>query len=272
MVRLKQLQFDRRPSTVLKTWAHKPEAKGKAPKGPAKASLDVELETFQRVVTLGDWPAVKAYLGGLPAAEGKAAYEQLLRSLQGMAQGFPGGGQEQMMMGPSGPMPRQRPEPNAFSAEDVIGLAAAAPGGLDKELTAGLGAILRGALEGHTVAPDAVARFKTEVDKGKDKAVFSARQAAQVLMAAGEPIGAGTFLPALDQATSEKDSEGLNLLARHFMGVHGREKKGVFLERAWSATRAVLALETAKVEEKAGQFKELLSWSPRSRRSWGRIG
>ena len=50
--------------------------KGKTPQGPAKSPLDLELEAFQKQVTLGDWPAVKTYLGRLPATEGKAAYQQ----------------------------------------------------------------------------------------------------------------------------------------------------------------------------------------------------
>ena len=39
--------------------------------------FDLELRGFQYDVTLGDWPAVKAFLAKLPKDEGKAAYEQL---------------------------------------------------------------------------------------------------------------------------------------------------------------------------------------------------
>src|SRR5580704_13112958 len=65
LTRLKQLQFDRRPSTILKTWAQRPEKKAgsekpSAEKTKAQDPLDLEVEAFQKHVTLGHWPAVKA--------------------------------------------------------------------------------------------------------------------------------------------------------------------------------------------------------------------
>lgn len=266
LVRLRQLQFDRRPSSILKVWAQRPAAKPVDPKAPAKSLLDGELETFQKHVTLSDWIGVKKYLAGLPTAEGKAGYQQMLQSLQGvpgMAQG------PQMMMGPNGPMPMQRPELNTFTVEDVIGLAAAAPGGLEKERIPSLAAILQRALAGHTLAPEVVSRFRKEVDKGKGKAALTERQAAQLLMAANEPVAAGSFLPGMDRAVADKDSEGLNLLAHYFLGLHAREKKAVFLERAWSATQSVLALDKAKPEERAEAVGRAVELAPRVKEELG---
>src|SRR5258707_4544576 len=82
-------------------------------------------------------------------------------------------------------------------------LAAAAPGSLDQPLITGLGVILRRALDGHTVPPEVVARFKAEVEKGAGKAALTTRQAAQVLVAANEPVAAGIFLPVLDKASAD---------------------------------------------------------------------
>jgi hypothetical protein len=270
LVRLQQLPFDRRPSAILKAWAERPAAG--APKGPVKSPLDRELETFQKNVTLGNWPAVKKYLTGLPAAEGKAAYQHLLQSLQGVPgpQTVPGGFPGRMIRGPDGNlMPVMRPELNTFTADDAIGLAAAAPGGLDQTLIAGLGALLKRALDGHTVAPDVVTRFRAEVEKGKGKAALTERQAAQVLMAAGEPVAAGSFLPGLDRAVAAKDSEGLNLLARYFLGVHAREKKAVYLERAWSATQAVLAQDAGKTEDKEEAVRRAVELAPKIKEELG---
>src|SRR5437763_4575704 len=58
--RLKQLTFDRRPSSILKAWAGPPGPE-KAGSGPAAPTdpLGLELAAFQRSVTLGDWAAVK---------------------------------------------------------------------------------------------------------------------------------------------------------------------------------------------------------------------
>ena len=265
MTRLKQLQFDRRPATILNVWVERPDTKASSPKEVPSEPLDVELKLFQKQVTLGDWPSVKTYLRGLPQAEGKAAYKQLLLSLQGAP-----GTREAMMRGPDGELvPRKYPEINAITAEDVIGLAASAPGDLDKESLASLGAILRLGLDGHTVAPDVAIRFKAEITKGEKKAAFSTRQAAQLLVTAGEPVAAGLFLPGLDKAIADKDSQGLNLLARHFLGVHASEKKAVYLERAWSSTQAVLALGRATVEEKAEALRRAVELAPKIKEQFG---
>src|SRR5262245_43329969 len=76
--KLRQLAFDRRPSAIRPAWA--PPAPKKDDK-PRPDPLQEELDAFQRRVTLGDWPAVRAYLAGLTKAEARAAYEHLLRSL-----------------------------------------------------------------------------------------------------------------------------------------------------------------------------------------------
>ena len=270
LARLTQLQFDRRPSTILKTWAGRTESKTTPTKEPAKDSLTVELETFQKHVTLGNWPAVKVYLAGLPAAESKAAYQQLLQSLQNNPV-TPGAriNQPRMIMGPDGQMQMFTPETHSFSVEDVIGLAAAAPGGLDQQRTAGLGAILKRALEGNTVVPDVVAHFHKEVEKGAGKAAFTKRQAAQLLMEANQPVGAGEFLPGLDKAITDKDSEGLNLVARYFLGVYEREKRRIDLEQAWSATQAILTLKDGKSADKEEALRRAVELAPKIKEELG---
>src|SRR5439155_23597299 len=83
MTRLKQLTFDRRPSSVLKACA--PPDKDEKPaisKDPKEEALDKELTAFQKSVTLGNWPPVKSYLASLPDEEAVAAYRQLLANLQ----------------------------------------------------------------------------------------------------------------------------------------------------------------------------------------------
>src|SRR5262245_15569468 len=59
--RLKQLNFDRRPSAVLKEWAPKPkDDKPTPPKDPKVEALDKEIAEFQKNVTLGKWTEVKS--------------------------------------------------------------------------------------------------------------------------------------------------------------------------------------------------------------------
>ena len=78
--KLKHLTFDRRPSAILRAWAPQPPVvKSDATKDKKDDPLATELSAFQRNVTLGNWTAVKAYLGKLPTDEAKAGYQQLLR-------------------------------------------------------------------------------------------------------------------------------------------------------------------------------------------------
>jgi hypothetical protein len=243
--KLKQLSFDRRPSTILKAWAPQP------PKRDAKTPepLDLELATFQRNVTLGKWAAVKAYLAGLPADEAKAGYEQLLRSLQrGPTAGRPEGGPG------AGPM-MQYAERNRFSPDDLIGLAAAAPKGLDKDTVSVLGGILGECLGGGTVVETAVVRLRAETAKPSGAAI-TPRQAAQVLTAAGQSAATGDFLPPLGLAQANKDLQALNLLAQHYLGRHARDNKLAFLEKAWEATQAALAFVPAP-EQRSDQEEAL---------------
>ncbi len=113
--KIKQLTFDRRPSSILKAWSTPREealtcpesddsaqapvanvrrmARGMvvatpngvpatAPSGDAKVDpFDRDLKSFQYDVTLGDWSAVKSFLAKLNKDEGKAAFDQLIQSL-----------------------------------------------------------------------------------------------------------------------------------------------------------------------------------------------
>ncbi|HEY1188834.1 MAG TPA: hypothetical protein VGE74_14360, partial [Gemmata sp.] len=296
MTRLKALGFDRRPSSILKAWAPQPEPK-KVPEGPkapdpkspeAKApdpkaaELEKELAAFQRNVTLGKWAEVKAYLASLPGDEGAAGYKQLLRSLQGRPGAVrPGGGPDmdapmveaQVMEAqamPGNPAGQQFAERNVFSADDVLGLAAAAPVGKEpvkpeqeKEQLASLAAVLREAVSGGTLPEVAVARFKADAAKPAGQAVFTKRQVAKLLTGAGLPEHAGEFLPAPEQAQKDKDLEALNLLARHYLALHAKEAKSGNLERAWAAVQAVLGVPDGLAAEKEESLLRAVELAPR---------
>lgn len=295
MTRLKSLTFDRRPSSILKAWAPEPKKdpkpeppktpdpkapEAKAP-DPKAAELEKEIAAFQKNVTLGKWTDVKAYLASLPEDEGAAGYKQLLRGLQGRpGMGRPGGPpgspeameaqmmEMQMMQG--GPAGQQFAERHMFSADDVLGLAAAAPAGKEplkpdqeKEQLASLSAILREAVSGGTLAEVAVARLSTDVAKPAGQAVFTKRQAAKLLTNAGLSEHAGQFLPSPDEAQKDKDLEALNLLARHFLALHAREAKSGSLERAWAAVQAVLGTPDGAAADKEESLLRAVELAPR---------
>lgn len=309
LAKLRALQFDRRPSAILRAWATPPgaevEEEPTTPAGPqpvpegvvvgpdgtpqpqppgaaegkkAKDPIDRELAEFKRMVTLGQWGAVKAYLAGLTEEEAAVGYKQMLQSLQGQPVSAPmpmmdmGG----MMGMPGMPMIHlgQLQEQNQFSVEDVVGLAQAAPKGargLEKDHLASLGNILRKALTNASVVEHAVAVFQKETARPEASAALTRRQAAKLLVGANEPAAAGPFLPSVEEARREKDHEGLNLLARHFLGLHAREKKAPHLEQAWLATQAALALPDAKLADKEEAVRRAVELAPKVKEELGQV-
>lgn len=293
LTKLKTLTFDRRPSAVLKAWAPKSEVKKAAPETPDKdkkepdpkaEELAKELAAFQANVTLGKWGDVKAYLASLPEDEGTAAYKQLLRSLrQGPSPGGPGGPgvpnePDWLVVGggmPMNPGAQQFAEKNAFTADDVLGLAAAAPPvkkatpEAEKERLTLLGGILREAVAGGTLAEVAVARLKADAAKPAGEATLTTRQAAKVLIGGGLAEYAGGFLPPPEKAQQDKDLEALNLLAQHFLALHAKESKGGNLERAWAALQSVLSAPDGPAEEKEAGLLRAVELAPRLKEELG---
>jgi len=257
--KLQQLQFDRRPSAILKAWSAPPPRVSETADLPGpvanaeKDPIDAELAHFKLLVTLGAWPGVKAYLTSLEADDAKAAYKQLLRSLQSPPQQ------------PS-PVPPQYREMNRFSLDDVIALWTAAPHGHDKESLASLGPIVQAAMSGGLVAETIVARLKLETNTPNP--AIAPRQSAQVLLAAGLDAEAGPFLPTVEQATESKDLEALNLLARHALALFAKDKKPAALDQAWRTTQSILALEGSR-EEKEEALRRAVELAPRVKEQFG---
>ncbi len=220
--------------------------------------LENEMAVLSRDVTLGKWDAVKSYLLKLPEEEAKAGYGHLLQSL---TSNRPEPGVQPQMM--------QFMERNKFSSEDVLGLAGAAPHGLDKEAINSLGAILGQALGSGTVVEYFVTRLKTNLSDNPKQPALSKRQAAQVLLGAGQGVAAGEFLPGLEQAIQDKDHEALNLLSRHFLAMHQKDPKAVHLENAWKATRSTLSTGNVKPEDQEKAVKQAVELAPRIRENLG---
>ena len=258
MTKLKQLTYDRRPSAILKAWS-----KTVDPKDIPKEKLDAEIADLQRQVTLGQWPFVRKYLSDLPEDEAKAAYKQMLQSLAGQPR--PDG---PMPMGPGGGPMMQYMEKHQFSTQDVLGLAAAAPKGLDKETLERLGGVLRSALAGGVVVEHVVAALKNEVAKPKD--TVTQRQAAQLLIGADQAAEAGVFLPSVEVAVKEKDHEALNLLTRHFLAMYNKDRKATWLEQGWLATQAVLAAGAAPRAELEDALKRAVELAPKVKEELGK--
>ncbi|MCC6406868.1 MAG: hypothetical protein IT453_06865 [Planctomycetes bacterium] len=230
------------------------EAKKKAEEAKA---LEAELALFQRRVTLGEWPAVQEYLKGLTEAERKAGYSRLLQSL---AQG-----------------PRDRPqvppqgqlyiEKNRFAPSDVVGLARSAPDGLQKEHLASLGRILAQALEqGHQLE-----RFLEEARPllGTPECPLDRRQLALLLVGANQPHALEGLIPSVEEALGADDREGLNLISRYCLAQNDREAKVTWLEQAWAATLAVLAVGEVDEDAKNEALQRAVALAPKLKKELG---
>jgi len=274
--KIEKLTFDRRPSTILKDWStsdadrkkdqEEENAKGKPETGPDP--FDQDLKTFQKLVTVGNWPGVKAFLLGRPVEEAEALYKRLVEELPNASEAGAGG-----MALPGGqPMPQAAglQEKNTLSNADVIGVASAAPRGLDGERVEALGRLLRAAIgQGHAVE-DFLARVRAGLG-GKSRAFpLTRRDAARLLAAADCPVEAGAFLPSPEKAEADDDREALNLLSRHFVALHDRDKKAADLEKAWEVTRAALAVGRVDRKQKAEALTRAVDLATRVRAELGK--
>ena len=220
-------------------------------------AIDAELKQFQLDVTLGDWPSVKAAFARWQEDEQKAGYEQLLKSLQE-------GPRERAQVHPQG---QQYMERNQFSPADVLGLAAACPRKLsDKELTA-LGALLTQALEqGHQIS-SFVALVRARIDE--PGFAVDRRQMARILVGAGKPEELEPFVPTLEEALERGDREGLNLISRLCLARHAKDASTLWLERAWNATQAVLAVGEVSESAKNEAITRAVELAPKLRAELG---
>ena len=192
--------------------------------------LQREMQIFARHVTLGRWNRLPKALLKFGKKGAEQAYPQLLAKL---AQPPAKRGNNQLA---------QFAEKNAFSFDDILAVMEIAPGGLKKKFANSFPALLNLAFaQGHGFE-DWLRRLRTEIAKPKGERRFGRRMAALFLAAQKKDIELGEFLPPLAEAVKAEDREALNLLARHHVAEHRKEQKPAFLEKAWEATLAALAV------------------------------
>jgi len=93
---------------------------------------------------------------------------------------------------------------------------------------------------------------------------------AKLLFSATCPVEAGQFLPGPDKAVKDDDREALNLLARHYLALHDRDKKASQLEQAWKVTQDALATGKIDREQKDEAIRRAVELTPKIKEELGR--
>ena len=191
----------------------------------AEKALDRELLNFQRMVTLGEWPELQAYLASLPKREGLAAYAQLVTSLEE--------GPERA----SGSMAKFA-EKNYFDNEAFKGLISCAPHGFKRLQLKELGEILETAVEEGCLIETCIDTLRAAIADGE--ITLKHEQLANILLEGDYQVEAGEFLPSLEAAQGTDDRSVLNLIARYHLALYGVKSLDEDLDTAWRATMSVL--------------------------------
>ncbi|MDA7618516.1 hypothetical protein N8703_04370, partial [Verrucomicrobia bacterium] len=225
-----KLTFDRRQSTILKAIADAKLKKESAPRlavgSPEKATpeaeekpeepvlselektqrdntqiiqrVEKEVQDFKSHVTLGNWPAVGAYLMLFEEGQRAQVYTHLLNGLQ-----------RPPRMIPSPPAPGMPPRPNpppnfaekqVLYPQDIIGLADACPVQLEKDHLTVLGNLFREALNKGNLLHVFITQVKSGTLKLGGSDPEKRHAAALLLASAGRQIEAGEFLPTPEEA------------------------------------------------------------------------
>lgn len=224
----------------------------------AEKKLQRECEMVQRDVTLGRWQKVGAFLQTMPEKERKGCYEHFLKVLPN----HPQRPEDQRV-------PQNLQEKNRFAFEDVFALAALAPEGFDKKQVPLLAPLVQRAIENGSVLEELVRLLGVEVGKPAPEQRLDRREVALLLATIGQEIEMGPFLPTAEQAEKDNDREGLNLLARHALALHQKEKRNVHLETAWKVTQAALAKGDIGEAEKAEALRRAVELAPKVREDLG---
>jgi len=219
--------------------------------------FDQALKDWARAVTLGDWAAVKTFLGGLETDdEKKAAWTFMLTCLRNPPP-------------PQGPQPPVPGPQFFFGFDDVLGLCAAAPCKRDDAAFEALGAILQLALQRGLLVEPLLDRLQSQLATPGQTPVLSQREASKLLFGANLPIEAGAFLPSVAAAAADRDFEGLNLLAKHLIAKNQKEGKADLLQDAWAALQEVFAANDVDRKQKEEALKSAVGLAPRLQREVG---
>ena len=248
-----KLQFDRKPTSILKELAKQDEKKGNTN----------DVQRYQNDVVVGNWKGVKEFIAKLPEKQRPQVYDHLLRELQKTPQDNQENGGVRYYNGSE-----QKPggQPTSFIlAEDVLALSDAAPADLTDEQIEQLGKLLGIAFSKNSSLEPFVARLEqgTERFGGTDSA--KRERAAKLLLAANRILEAGKFLPSLDKALEKRELKNIDLHAR-YLTAFGKQTNettaATSLQKAWDINQIILSTTNAAVREKEQALSRALELMP----------
>jgi len=233
---LAEIKFRRTPALLANALARLPSL---PPPGEDAAK---QAERYTLLVAAGDWSGVGGFLRSQPEKTARQLYGNLLNQL----------------------------DEGLISPEDVLALAAIAPGGLDDERLQQLGGVLRAALR----QADAIEALLNRLDAGAGTLGGSApaarARAAALLLAADRDADAGRFLPPLAEARASGDVRVLDLHARVQLARATRDQDAVAQAGAWDCSLAVLASSgEAEAELRTAAAARIVAMLPRLPRDQG---
>ncbi len=201
-------------------------AQRKAREAAQKALAD-KAENFRLLVVAGDWKSVGDFIQKEGGEDKKSIYAHVLTTLVNADQ--------------------------AMVPDEVLELSEAAPDALNEKLITSLGQILRNTSQRGSQASAVAPQIKAGTLHFGGSDPTKRKNAATLLVAAGLPIEAQEYLPALEVAREQKDPELLNLYAVYFDAL-AKSKQGTPREEAiaqgWRTTMEVLSLDNSKPEQR----------------------
>ena len=262
---LSKLKFDRTPSGILKEEINKRnpppqvEKKGNKPKEKSEADkkkeeqeklkqeYQKEAENYRSNVILGEWDKVKEYLISLPEDLAKSTYSRLLQELGKPVQVKPR--PEVAVMGA-----KAHSQKNYLSPDDVLALSEASPIELEVQPIESLARLLPADLPKSFFAKLTAGTRHFGTKTAKEKFATTV-----LLLNLKQIEETQSFLPELEAARKEEDSQTVNLLARYHAEAHQSDLGTEHLALAWKLSLEVMSWKKAPIKEQGEALYRALS-------------
>ncbi len=277
------LTFNRSPASILKNWSEKnggrSETTVEKPKPPEPSDLKAEkadllsreIRQFEQDVILGEWADVKKFLSEFRIREeAKTAYDFLLAKLLARPTLTPVTNAAPIPQGVVVAPPRGvLPDDHVIAPADILGLLDCAPSKLTSQNLTSIGQLLAKSMRQGFVPDQLLDSLQIGTGKVGGAELENKIAAARLLLAAGLPDQARTYLTDPENAAKAKDVNSLVLLAKIFQQQYDSKKKPELLEDAWKINQMILSLAEIQQGEKQAALEMAVKLAPKVREEIG---